>query len=196
MTGYTSVFEPDEERLLDQVLNEVYESHAWDGVVESIDIGLAEIFDVQLDYETNSEDFQALQLRAMVRLAEHCLRGTDFVVAFKSDLGLDGEPSVDRAGEPAPSPAELFEAYFGVADEIYESLKQRPPLKQDVPGDKQLGYGSLFLTLADLDTQYVEAARRFVDQYAADNRGVTPPWPPYLPWAEEYLNDLRNGRAR
>jgi len=85
-----------------------------------------------------------------------------------------------------------FEAYFNVADEIYEGLAlTRHRLDQRKPGfeqahltDREIGY----VTLADLDSDWVATARRFVDEYKGQDG---PPWPPYLPWAEEYSNDLR-----
>jgi hypothetical protein len=73
-----------------------------------------------------------------------------------------------------------FAAYFNVADEIFESISRRLDQSKPTP----FGWG---LTLADLDTRYVEAARR-----ASSDLDL--PWPPYLPAAEEYALDHPEAR--
>ena len=85
-----------------------------------------------------------------------------------------------------------FEEYFGVADEIYQSLVRRPPLDQDVSALEQVGLDQLAdvgCTLADLDSDAIAAAKRWADANGA-------PWPPYLPWAEDFALDRANGRIR
>jgi hypothetical protein len=96
--------------------------------------------------------------------------------------------------------ADPFEAYFNVADEIYQGLTEpRRPLDQTKSGLDPANAGlfgpeHIYMTLADLDKDWVATARRFVDEYERRTTGRSrsaPPWPPYLPWAEEYSNDLR-----
>lgn len=68
--------------------------------------------------------------------------------------------------------ADRFEAYFAVADEIYEP---------------QFG-GTLQLTLDDIDADYRRNALK-----AAESLGLA--WPPYLPEAEEYALTYRTQLA-
>lgn len=67
-----------------------------------------------------------------------------------------------------------LETYFGVADEIYDSIVKKQ--------DQTKPFGDIHtdgLTLADLEDGYVAKAKEWADTNNA-------PWPPYLPWAEEY----------
>jgi hypothetical protein len=76
---------------------------------------------------------------------------------------------------------ETFDTYFGVADEIYESLTKG--------ADQSKPFVDVFtdgLTLADLEPRFVESARAWAQ--ANDM-----PWPPYLPAAEEWVNTHRLG---
>jgi len=75
-----------------------------------------------------------------------------------------------------PAERENFEAYFNVADEIYESLERGLDQTQESKGSQPL-------TLADLDEKYVEQARNVATL-------VQLPWPPWLPAAEEYALDI------
>lgn len=71
-----------------------------------------------------------------------------------------------------------FETYFGVADEIHEAIVAKRDLtKESTAADFMAG--SPGCTLADLESKYVQAARLWAEANGA-------PWPPYLPWAEEY----------
>jgi hypothetical protein len=75
-----------------------------------------------------------------------------------------------------------FQTYFNVADEIYETLRKK--MDQTKSGFSIWEAG---LTLADLDKGFVKGAKRWADEHGA-------PWPPYLPWAEEYALDHRELR--
>jgi hypothetical protein len=77
----------------------------------------------------------------------------------------------------------LFETYFNVADEIYESLARSPRHPLD-DGSSALPP----LTLADLDNRWVQQAR-----LAAEKFGLS--WPPYLPEAEEFSLDHKELRS-
>lgn len=70
-----------------------------------------------------------------------------------------------------------LETYFGVADEIYEAIVAKRDLGRET-AEADFMAGSPGLTLADLQKEYVAAAKEWADANGA-------PWPPYLPWAEE-----------
>jgi hypothetical protein len=108
-------------------------------------------------------------------------------------------------GSRAVEVEDAFEAYFNVADEIYEGLTlPRKRLDQtksglDPANAGLIGPEHIYTTLADMDADWVATARRFVDEYERRTTGRSrsaPPWPPYLPWAEAYSNDLRVAEYR
>jgi hypothetical protein len=77
-----------------------------------------------------------------------------------------------------------FWTYFNVADEIYDAIRARRDMK--VPSSAaDFMAGTPGMTLADLEPSFVKSAKEWAKQNNA-------PWPPYLPWAEEYSNDLHN----
>jgi len=80
----------------------------------------------------------------------------------------------------AATPAQAFNAYFGVADEVYEAILSGRPLNEPT-----LDFMAPGLTLADLDNFWVALAQR-----AATDLDL--PWPPYLPAAEEWALDHRD----
>lgn len=81
-----------------------------------------------------------------------------------------------------------FETYFGVADEIYPAIVAKRDLnKETTTADFMTGI-SPGCSLADLEPRYVAAAKAWADQNNA-------PWPPYLPWAEEYSLDHPKART-
>jgi len=125
------------------------------------------------------------------------------------------ELGVEALGDWGPQPTghdtyehtDAFEAYFNVADEIYEGLAlPRKRLDQTKSGLDPANAGlfgpeHIYTTLADLDVDWVATARRFVDEWPGNKAGHGPaldgpPWPPYLPWAEEHSNDLREQEFR
>lgn len=131
-----------------------------------------------LDRDAELEAFDVDDLREALTLGAAALE-EQFVESLELHLPDDTDP---------------FEAYFNVADEIYEGLAlTRHRLDQRKPGfeqahltDREIGY----VTLADLDSDWVATARRFRDEHPEA------PWPPYLPWAEERSNDLREQEFR
>lgn len=68
-----------------------------------------------------------------------------------------------------------FWDYFNLADEIYESLRKGVSQSKPTQGLEPL-------TLADMDERMVFAVARFAATHEF-------PWPPYLPFAEEYVLD-------
>lgn len=76
--------------------------------------------------------------------------------------------------------ADDFECYFGVADELWPDEGVSPAYSYKAEAE-------FTMTLDDLDKQFVKRAKR-----AAEALGLS--WPPYLPEAEEFALDLRNGR--
>lgn len=144
------------------------------------------------DEELNNEAFEPEDVRAALKRAADAVRLL---------MEPHAEDDLEEAASSRLSNSPPFEAYFSVADEIYEGLAlPRRALDQSKPFDQQPNAptdGKLYTTLADLDPDWVALARMFKDQWSTSESDLNgPPWPPYLPWAEEYSNDLRMKEAR
>ena len=81
-----------------------------------------------------------------------------------------------------------FYTYFGCADEVYPAIVAKRDLDVETTAADFM-VGTPGCTFADLEREFVEAAHRWAEQNGA-------PWPPYLPWAEEYANDLHTKGVR
>lgn len=81
-----------------------------------------------------------------------------------------------------------FWTYFGCADEMYPAIVAKRDLSKETT-QVDFMVGSPGLTFADLEPKFVESAKAWAETHGA-------PWPPYLPWAEEYSLDHRKELQR